>query len=231
MKKVGRLDVKWIIRAVLALRTEKLPNQSVKRQIALEKSLPWVWWPSFACARRFLAVHTHKSQPLSNTAQGGFSEKGYSSSRSKQLPAFGSFSWITSSSFNSQLPFVFISISSHQKRGVNDSLAPNDLLNNWTVMCQCHSAPSLSPFYFPSLALIFTASFSVYMPERLKEAEHLLPLPPRVRQLFTQPRSFLLHHMGDSPPGWDARVLPESLLLDLSVSPTQNDGFWFRLTF
>lgn len=49
------------------------------------------------------------------------------------------------------------------------------------------SSLSLSPFYFPSLALIFTASFSVYMPERLKEAKHLLPLPPRVRQLFTQP--------------------------------------------
>lgn len=63
------------------------------------------------------------------------------------------------------------------------------------------------------------------MPERLKEAKHLLPLPPRVRKLFTQPHSFLLHHMGDSPPGWDARVLPESLLLNLLISPKQKDGF------
>lgn len=82
-------------------------------------------------------------------------------------------------------------------------------------------APSVSSFCFPSLALIFTASFSVYMPERLKEAKHLLPLPPRVLKLFTQPHSFLLHHMRNLPPGWDARVLPESLLLNLLISPKQ----------
>lgn len=59
-------------------------------------------------------------------------------------------------------------------------------------MYQCDSQLPLSlSFYFPSLALIFTASFSVYMPGRLKEAKHLLPLPPHVRELFTQPHSFL----------------------------------------
>lgn len=46
------------------------------------------------------------------------------------------------------------------------------------------------PLYFPSLALIFTASFSVYMPERLKEAKHLLPLPPWSSRVF-HPASFL----------------------------------------
>lgn len=56
--------------------------------------------------------------------------------------------------------------------------------------------------YFPGLALIFTASFSVYTPGRLKEAKCLLPLRPRVRELFTQPHSFLWHHTVDSPPGW-----------------------------
>lgn len=56
-------------------------------------------------------------------------------------------------------------------------------------------------FHFLRLALIFTASFSVYMPGRLKEAKRLLPLPPRVRELFTQPHSFLWHHRVDSPPG------------------------------
>lgn len=79
----------------------------------------------------------------------------------------------------------------------------------WITGLWCTSATlsclSLSSFYFPSLALIFTASFYVYMPGRLKEAKHLLPLPPRVRELFTQPHSFLWHHTGDSgdsPPGW-----------------------------
>lgn len=62
----------------------------------------------------------------------------------------------------------------------------------------------LTSLYFLSLAWIFTASSLVYMPERLKEAKHLLPLPPQcsVFAAFTQPHPFLLHHTGDSPPGW-----------------------------
>lgn len=141
IKRVGRLGVKWIIGAILALRSEKLPNcQWYERIEGPGKILaPSVWWPLFACVWRFLAVHTYKPQPLSNIAQGSFSEKWSSSSRSKQSPAFGSFSWVTSSSFNYHLPFFFISISSHQKRGVNDSFAPSDLLNNWTVVYQWDS--------------------------------------------------------------------------------------------
>ena len=44
--------------------------------------------------RSFLVVHTHKPQPLSHAAQGGFSEKASPSSRPKQAPALGSFSWV-----------------------------------------------------------------------------------------------------------------------------------------
>lgn len=112
------------------------PCQWHERVDCSRKILVWVWCPSFAREWLFLDVHTYKPQPLSNSAQDGFSEKWYSRCRSKQLLAFGSFSWITSSSFNSQLPFFFIPTSSNQKRGVNDSLAPDDLLNNWTVMYQ-----------------------------------------------------------------------------------------------
>lgn len=137
IKKVGKRDVSWMIRAALALRSEKLPAcQWHERVDCSGKILVWVRWPSFAREWLFLDVHTYKPQPLSNSAQDGFSEKWYSSSRSKHSPAFGSFSWITSSSFNAQLPFFFIPTSSNQKRGVNDSLAPDDLLNNWTVMYQ-----------------------------------------------------------------------------------------------
>lgn len=119
----------------------------MKEQSALERALPGVCCPSFAWGSSFLAVHTHKPQPLSNTALGGSSEKRYS--HSKQACIRGLFFNHRQLSFNSQLPSSFISISSNEKRGVNDSFAPNDLLNKWTAVFEPLLAPRLLPPLLP----------------------------------------------------------------------------------
>lgn len=105
-------------------------------------------------------------------------------------------------------------------RGVNDSSAPGDLLNNRSEVYQCRllQAPSLS-FLSPSWALIFTASLSAHMPEEATAAA-ALPLPPQsVRELCAQPiAAFAITretcHLAGNP-----GVLPECLLLNLLASP------------
>lgn len=88
----------------------------------------------------------------------------------------------------------------------------------WITGLRCTCAPLgavLTSLYFLGLAWMFTASFSVYMPERLKEAKHLLPLPPRCSQLSPSPiTSFYITRETRLLAG-DAPVLPKSLLSSL----------------
>lgn len=169
-----------------------------------------VWWPSFACGSGFLAVHTHKPQPLSHTTQGGFSEKWYSSSPAKQaavLEAFLESQAVLSTP--AYLPSAFPFPATRRGELMIHLLPVTFWITGlWSISETLGPPPS--PFHFPSLALIFTASLLVYMPERLREAKHLLPLPPCIRELF-HPASFLpLTSLGRLA-SWLARALPESV--------------------
>lgn len=70
------------------------------------------------------------------------------------------------------------------------------------------SAPSLSSFYFPSLALIFTASFSGLHARMPEGSKTFIASPSLCSPAFHSAPLLPFTSHGDSPPGWDARVCP-----------------------
>lgn len=101
-------------------------------------------------------------------------------------------------SFHS-VTFLLHSHFQQQKKRVNDSFAPSDLLNNWTATYPHDSELPGSP-PFTSLAwleYLQPPSRSTCLNAWRKLNIYCLSLP--VFAAFTQPHSFLLHHTGDLP--------------------------------
>lgn len=179
----------------------------------------------------FLAVHTHKPQPLSHAAQGGFSEKWSSSSRPKQASALGGFSWVSGGSLSirgylsSSFPFPAT------RRELMIHLLPvtfwiTGLRCTSTTLSCCARLLLLSQFGLHIYSLLL--GLHAWTPEGSKT---FIASPSRCSQLSPSPiPSFYITRETRLLAG-DVRVLPESLLLNLLISSRQKDGFWLGLTF
>lgn len=141
VRRVERLDVKWIISVLFwLLDLKQLPNQPMvwKNRLLWKNPCPECDGLHLSVSGAFwLSTHINLSLYLTlcRVAFLRNDTPAPDQNSHQHLETFPE----SQAAFSSHLPFFFISISSHQKRGVNDSFAPGDLLNNWTVMYQCDS--------------------------------------------------------------------------------------------
>ena len=149
----------------------------------------------------------------------------------ERAPALGSFSWV---------PGGALSVRSHRssslplpaRRRVNDSFAPSDLLNNWTVVYPCHSeGPPSPPCTFSVwLEYLQPPSWSTCLNAWRKQNIYCLSRPGVCSFHPAPSLPFTSHGRLASWLG-TPQYFPRLCCRVCLISSRQKDGFWLGLTF